>query len=277
MIAIRFRLCAVLVTAIAASALWLGSGVGWAAEENASADRPEPAQERSLAEPTPYEKAVRVREVVVTGTWTPHDQKDSPVEIERITGTMLEQAGATNVRQVLQDVPAIEFRRSPGGFQTFQIQGLSSIHTLFLVNGQELIGSIEGATFTRDLLASPELESIEIVKGGAAVQYGSDAIGGVINIRTRKGTKPVGATLFGQYGRFNTVTSFAAPEFRSADGKFGGYLSAGVSQSEGFDLVQSDARTDGDPQFSTKSVSGNFDYKLSNRVTLSLYTHYHRR
>jgi hypothetical protein len=80
--------------------------------------------------------------------------------------------------------------------------------------------------------------------------------------------------LFGQYGRFNTVTSFAAPEFRTADGKFGGYLSAGISQSEGFDLFPADARTDGDPQFSTKTVSGHFDYKPSNRVTLSLYTHF---
>lgn len=201
--------------------------------------------------PTPSSEAksngLRIDDIVITGTWTPHAQKDSPVEIERITGKMLEQAGATNVRQVLQDIPAIESRRSGGGFQNFQIQGLSSIHTLFLVNGQELIGTIEGATFTRDLLASPEIESIEIVKGGASVQYGSDAIGGVINIRTRKGTKPASALLFGQYGRFNTVTTFAAPEFRTADGKFGGYLSSGVSGSDGFDLVQSDARTDGDP------------------------------
>ena len=263
--------------ALGASLFCLLPGLAWPAEENGK--KPDVSETKTQMETippaiTPAAKALEMPDVVVTGTWTPHEQKDSPVEIERITGKMLEQAGATNIRQVLQDVPAIESRRAGGGFPTFQIQGLSAIHTLFLVNGQELIGTIEGATFTRDLLASPEIESIEIVKGGASVQYGSDAIGGVINIRTRKGTKPAGALLFGQYGRFNTVTSFAAPEFRSADGKFGGYLSAGVSQSEGFDLVQSDARTDGDPQFSTKSVSGNFDYKLSNSVTLSLYTHF---
>lgn len=45
---------------------------------------------------------------VITGTTTPHKQKDSPVEIERITGKMLEQAGATHTGQVLQDVPAIQ-------------------------------------------------------------------------------------------------------------------------------------------------------------------------
>ena len=217
---------------------------------------------------------LRVDDIVITGTWTPHTQKDSPVEIERITGKMLEQAGATNVRQVLQDVPAIELRPSAGGFQTFQIQGLNSKHTLFLVNGQELIGSIEGATFTRDLLASPEIDSLEIVKGGAAVQYGSDAIGGVINIRTKQATQPVGGTLIGQYGRFNTVTTFAAPEFRSADGKFGGYISAGVSKSDGVDYTQNTPATNGVPNFSTKTVSGNFDYAFSNSAKLSLYSHY---
>ncbi len=264
----------VLVALIAASTLRLGSGVGLAAEEKQNGVAQEPTEESRPVEPTPYEKAIRIADVVVTGTWTPHTIKDSPVEIERISGKMLEQAGATNVRQVLQDVPAIESRRAPGGFQTFQIQGLSSIHTLFLVNGQELIGTIESATFTRDLLASPEIESIEIVKGAAAVQYGSDAIGGVINIRTKKATQPAGALLFGQYGRFNTVTTFAAPEFRTADGKFGGYISAGYSGTDGFDLNQRTAQTDGDPQFATKTISGNFDYKLSNKVTLSLYTHY---
>lgn len=269
MIKKAFRSLSVLV-----AVLCLAPFVGWAAEEKESAAKPEPTQESPPAEPTPYEKQVRVADVVVTGTWTPHTVKDSPVEIERITGKMLEQAGATNVRQVLQDVPAIESRSAPGGFQTFQIQGLSSTHTLFLVNGQELIGSIEGATFTRDLLASPEIESIEIVKGVGAVQYGSDAIGGVINIRTKRATKPAGALLFGQYGRFNTITTFGAPEFRTADGKFGGYISAGYSGSDGFDLNQLTAQTDGDPQFATKSVSGNFDYKLLDSVTLSLYTHY---
>ena len=252
-------------TLLVAGLVWLVPITGGAAEEK---------EVPALQKGEKSEKPLQVPDIVITGTLTPHTEKDSPVEIERITGKMLEQASATNVRQVLQDVPAIESRRSPGGFQTFQIQGLSSIHTLFLVNSQELIGTIEGATFTRDLLASPEIESIEIVKGGASVQYGSDAIGGVINIRTRKGIKPAGALLFGQYGRFNTVTTFGAPEFRTADGKFGGYLSAGVSQSEGFDLFQADARTDGDPQFSTKTVSGHFDYKPSNHVTVSLYTHF---
>lgn len=234
----------------------------------------QPSPQRDLSESVPSQ-SLRVDDIVITGTWTPHAQKDSPVEIERITGKMLEQAGATNVRQVLQDVPAIELRRSAGGFQTFQIQGLASKHTLFLVNGQELIGALEdGATATRDLLASPDIESIEIVKGGASVQYGSDAIGGVINIRTKKATQPLGATIIGQYGRFNTVTTFGAPEFRSADGKFGGYMMAGVSKSDGVDYTQNTPATNGDPNFSTKNISGHFDYILSNSVKVSLYSKY---
>jgi len=248
------------------TAIDAGVGAVWAAETGQEVG---PSDQKS--EP---QKPLLAGDVVITGTWTPHAQKDSPIEIERISDKMLEQAGATNVRQVLQDVPAIEQRRSGGGFQTFQIQGLSSIHTLFLVNGQELIGSIEGATFTRDLLASPEIQSIEVVKGAASVQYGSDAIGGVINIRTRQATKERGALLFGQGGRFNTLTTFAAPEFRTADGKSGGYIAAGISKSDGFDFIQDTVATNGDPNFTTKTVSGNFDHALSSSSKLSLYTHY---
>lgn len=234
----------------------------------------ESAQPKSSALPSSSKNGLRVDDIVITGTWTPHAEKDSPVEIERITGKMLEQAGATNVRQVLEDVPAIEFRRTGGRFQQFQIQGLQSNHTLMLINGQELIGTTEGGTFSEDLLASPEIESIEVLKGTGSVQYGSDAIGGVINFRTRRGTKPLGATLRGQYGRFNTVTTFAAPEFRTADGKFGGYLAAGVSKSDGFDYIQSTPTTNGIPEFTTKNVSGNFDYALSNSTKISLYSRY---
>lgn len=232
------------------------------------------AENSSEAASAGSHSSLHAGDIVVTGTWTPHAQKDSPVEIERVTDTMLRQAGATHLRQALQDVPAVEFRRTGGRFQQFQIHGLESIHTLFLVNGQELIGSTEGGTFTETLLASPDIEGIEIVKGAAAVQYGSDAIGGVINIRTRRATQSLGATLIGQYGRFNTMTSFAAPEFRSADGKFGAYLSAGVSRSDGFDYNQSTPITNGDPAFSTKTVSATFDYALSAKSTVSWYTHY---
>ncbi|MEQ1794165.1 MAG: TonB-dependent receptor [Nitrospira sp.] len=227
----------------------------------------------SPSEATP-QRSVHVDDIVITGTWTPHAQKDSPIEIERITDTMLQQAGATNIRQVLQDIPAIEMRRTGGRFQQFQIQGLESIHTLILVNGQELIGSTEGGTFTEDLLASPDIQSIEVVKGAAAVQYGSDAIGGVINIRTRQATKQLGGTITGQYGRYNTVTTFAAPEFRSADGKFGGYIAAGVSKSDGVDYIPSTPVTNGEPRYSTKNISANFDYTFSNSTKFSLYNKY---
>lgn len=251
----------------------LAPSAAFAAEEPGPS-APPTVEERTTSPVPAGAGPLQAEDVVITGTWTPHAQKDSPVEIERVTGAMLQQAGATNVRLVLQDIPAVEFRRSGGRFQQFQIQGLESIHTLILVNGQELIGSTEGGTFTETLLASPDIAAIEVVKGAASVQYGSDAIGGVINIRTKQGSKPLGATLMGQYGRFNTVTTFAAPEFRSSDGRFGMFLSAGISKSDGFDLDQRTPVTNGDPAFSTKTIGGTFDYKLSDRHTFSWYTHY---
>jgi outer membrane receptor protein involved in Fe transport len=65
------------------------------------------AQSQSLQTPPPFAGKAEV----VTGTATPHKQKDSPVETERISGKQLDQAGASHVGQVLQDVPAIQPRR----------------------------------------------------------------------------------------------------------------------------------------------------------------------
>jgi len=65
-----------------------------------------PAQSLSR-EPSPISGSAPV----ITGTATPHPQKDSPVKTERITDEMLEQAGATYVGQSIQDVPGIQPRR----------------------------------------------------------------------------------------------------------------------------------------------------------------------
>lgn len=243
-------------------------GEAGASQEAGPPKEPAPPTEQEID----YLLPIEGNETVITGTWTPHAQRDSPVEIERVTGKMLEQAGATNIGQSLQDVPAVQPGRGGGGFPQFQIQGLPSINTLFLLNSQELIGTIEGATFTRDILASPEIDSIEIIKGAAAVQYGSDAIAGVINIRTKYATKEAGAKMFGQYGRFNTATVFGAPEFKA--GKFSGFFSAGMQSTTGFDLNQATPQTDGPAQANTKSLSGNLAYEFSIRSKLSLYSRY---
>ncbi len=65
------------------------------------------AQGQSLQTPPPFAGETEV----VTGTTSPHKQKDSPVETERITSKQLEQAGASHVGQTLQDIPAIQPRR----------------------------------------------------------------------------------------------------------------------------------------------------------------------
>lgn len=65
------------------------------------------AQSQSPQAPPPFAGEAEV----ITGTSTPHKQKDAPVETERISGKQLEEAGATHTGQVLQDVPAIQPRR----------------------------------------------------------------------------------------------------------------------------------------------------------------------
>ncbi len=228
---------------------------------------------RALSEDLWQELEYLQEEEVITGTWTLHPVKNSPVQVDIITDRMMEQAGATHIQQSLQDIPAIQIRPFASGFDSFQIQGIPDSQTLFMVNGQELIGSVGGQLFTRGLLATPAWESIEIVKGGTSVQYGSNAISGVINLRTKSGIEELGGTVFGQYGRHQTLTVFGAPEFSVGD--LSGYFSFGATRSDGFDLTP-DPRTDGSPEFLTALASGQVEYRFSDRLKLSafsLYTH----
>lgn len=210
-------------------------------------------------------------EEVITGTWTLHPLKDSPVQVDIITSRMLEQAGASHIRQSLQDVPAIQIRSFASGFDSIQIQGVPDLQTLFMVNGQELIGAVGGQAFTRDFLATPAWGSLEIVKGGTSVQYGSDAISGVVNLRTKPGVESLGTSLFGQYGRHRSLTVFGAPEFSVGD--LSGFFSFGANTSDGFDLTPN-ARTDGSPEFATAMATGQLGYRINDRLTLSLFSLY---
>ncbi len=263
-----------LMSAIAAFTCIMSLCLG-TSNSTASSDIPSPAINELtsgiLSEDLRQELQYLQEEEVITGTWTLHPLKNSPVQVNIITDRMMEQAGATHIRQTLQDVPAIQIRPFASGFDSFQLQGIPDSQTLFMVNGQELIGSVGGQLFTRGLLATPAWESIEIVKGGTSVQYGSNAISGVINLRTKSGVENLGGTVFGQYGRHQSLTVFGAPEF--SVGKLSGYFSFGATRSDGFDLT-SNPRTDGSPEFLTALASGQVEYRLTDHVKLSAFLLY---
>lgn len=146
------------------------------------------------------QEAVELEKTVVTATKTERLIQDVPASISVITSEEIERMCATSVADLLRDVPGVEIllNSSPAS-QRVMIRGEESQRTLILIDGQKVSEnkSMDGAP----MLIDPNMiERIEIIKGPASVLYGSEAIGGVVNIITKKaGTKPIQVTLSETY------------------------------------------------------------------------------
>ena len=145
-------------------------------------------------------------EVVVTATRlaTPLSQLAVPVSV--ITRADIEAAQADDVTSLLATQPGVEIARSggPGQPASLFLRGTDSNHTAVLIDGVRINpGTIGGAALQNILPES--IERIELVRGPRSALYGSDAIGGVVNILTRAGAAR-GASLYGAVGRYATRT-----------------------------------------------------------------------
>ncbi|WP_313049696.1 catecholate siderophore receptor CirA [Atlantibacter subterraneus] len=127
--------------------------------------------------------------MVVTASSTEQNLKDAPASISVITQQDLQRKPVQNLKEVLKEVPGVQLTNEGDNRQGVSIRGLSSSYTLILVDGKRV--NSRNAVFRHndfDLNWIPvdAIERIEVVRGPMSSLYGSDALGGVVNIITRK-------------------------------------------------------------------------------------------
>ena len=186
------------------------------------------------------ERAIRLDQVVVTGTRTAQRFSDSPVEVQLITAAQIKDSGAREVAELLEREGGVTVTRVAGRGTSIEIQGLSSDQVLILIDGRRVVGRINGAIDLTRLKAAG-IERIEIVKGPSSALYGSDALGGVVNIITKSGGNGTTVTARADSGKnFETFGGLGYERER-----FHGHLSAGGSLTSSFDLNKTTPSTDG--------------------------------
>lgn len=126
--------------------------------------------------------------VIVTATRTPTTESDTLAAVTVIDRAQIERAQATDVGELLSSVAGVTVARSggPGTQTSIFTRGSESDHTLVLIDGVRINSSTGGGAAIQNI-APDMIERIEILKGPRSTLYGSDAIGGVINIITRAG------------------------------------------------------------------------------------------
>jgi vitamin B12 transporter len=149
----------------------------------------------------------KTKEIVVTATRIETPAREVGSSITVITGQEIKEKQKVTVLEVLRTVPALDIVQTggPGKETAVFIRGAKSEYTLVLIDGVEMNDPTSpGRSYDFANLTTENIERIEILRGPQSTLYGSDAMGGVINIITQKGKGKPAAFVSGEYGSFNT-------------------------------------------------------------------------
>ena len=184
--------------------------------------------------------------VVVTATRVPKRFSDLVSDVTVVRREELERAGQGSLANVLQGVPGVEVTQAGGLGSTAQVllRGANANHTLFLVDGIR-VGSVSTGLTAIEHLPLDQIERIEVLRGPASSLYGSDAIGGVVQIFTRGGRGNPGANASTGYGTHDTAKLGAGYGFERGGSRFG--IQAGAVSSDGLSAVRNPAAASFNP------------------------------
>lgn len=179
-----------------------------------------------------------LKEVVVTATRVEQPITDVVADVTIIDRSVIDRSGASGLADVLARVPGISFARNGGPASTTSVyvRGAESRFTAVYVDGVRVDSQSTGGASWNAIPVS-QIDRIEIVRGPAAAVYGSDALGGVIQIFTRKGEagfSPVIEIGAGSHGTLKLDTSVSG-----AKGAFDYSLGFSRETSEGFNAQPS--------------------------------------
>ncbi len=130
--------------------------------------------------------------VHVRGTWAEEEAKLNPQQVQIITKKEIEKKQAKSVEDIIFTQTGVSRTVDAMGRVGVSIRGAEARHTLILVDGQPVLGDFDkysGAADEVQRLGAENVERIEVIQGAASAKYGSDAIGGVVNIITKKALK----------------------------------------------------------------------------------------
>ncbi len=150
---------------------------------------------------------LKTSDVFVTATRTSIPKNNVIGDTTIINEEEIERAGLSSLPELLQRQTSIEISNNggQGKVSTFGIRGTSSTHSIVLIDGIRINAATSGFTALENIPLS-QIEKIEILRGPASSLYGPDAIGGVIQIFTKKGLNGFKPYIGIGYGRYNTVS-----------------------------------------------------------------------
>ena len=156
----------------------------------------------TISAQTNIRDSVNLTPVVITASHSPKALKDAPVVTRLITLHDIKISDATNIQDLLtQEMPGLEFGFAMGQETALHMSGFGGNAILFLVDGERMAGeTMDNVDYNR--MSLDNVGRIEIVKGASSALYGSNAVGGVVNIISRENLEPWTANVNSRYSCF---------------------------------------------------------------------------
>lgn len=178
------------------------------------------------------EDAVMMDQIVVTGQYAPGDARQSLYKVKVLDEQRIDDQAAVTLRDLLSNELNVRLSQDQVLGSSMSLQGMSGQNVKILVDGVPVIGRLNGNIDISQIMVN-SAERVEIIEGPLSTLYGSDALGGVINILTKKPkTNSFDATvdaLYESVGTYNAnaslATTFGDTHFRLSGGRnlFDGY------------------------------------------------------
>jgi len=222
--------------------------------------------------------------VVVTASGYEQNIREAPASITVISGKEIAKRSYTDLADVLKFVPGVSVRGT-GTEQSISIRGMGNAYTLFLIDGRPAQGGdtfeFNGSGSGQQISFMPPLdmiERIEVIRGPASGLYGSDAMGGVINIITRKVSNSWRGAFTAEYVHpdednlvngeaYNTSFLLNGPLVNDV---LGIQLSGGYRGTNEGSVVQFGDITTGDADYKQRNLGAKITWKADAANTLTL-------
>lgn len=206
-----------------------------------------------------------LNEIVVTANRTPQPLSELVADVSVIDREQIERAGAVGVADLLARQPGIEITRNGGPASTTSVylRGAEQRFTAVYIDGVRIDSQSTGGAVWESIPLS-QIDRIEVLRGPAAAVYGSDAIGGVVQLFTKKGEgKPAP---FLSYGIGSRRTQNIQAGVSGSSGAFDYALGASYEQSRGFDVRTPDIKHNPDlDYYKTSAANARLGYRINEK------------
>ncbi|WP_111308947.1 TonB-dependent receptor plug domain-containing protein [Confluentibacter sediminis] len=216
-------------------------------------------------------KTEKLEDVIITATRTKRQLSSLPLPALLISKKEIHSINSLRLNDILNEQTGLITVPDFGGGEGIQLQGLDAQYTLILIDGVPLIGRSAG-TLDISRITVGNIKQIEIVKGASSSLYGSDALGGVINIITENPKNGFNADLNSRSGSFGTYDNSMNLGYKKEKMSITSFING--FQSGGYDLNTEDELKTVEP-YSNYTFNTKLDFNFNDKTNLFISGRYY--